>query len=150
MDPLDTLLMSIGLIIEYGRIPIGDKIKITKTIENAREALEQEAKAKAEAKESLGLKGYSDMQARMVIALGGGDTEDHIDWGLEQYENGLNELAQTSNVQMLMNPTTSKWYRLGVSMAIEMNNPAFQLLQAFGYESLSAGKICSTRRKQLF
>mmetsp|Transcript_34626 Transcript_34626/g.83731 ORF Transcript_34626/g.83731 Transcript_34626/m.83731 type:complete len:113 (+) Transcript_34626:56-394(+) len=42
MDPLDTLLESFELIIEYARIPIGDKLKITKLIQ----AKDEDAKKK--------------------------------------------------------------------------------------------------------
>jgi hypothetical protein len=31
MSPLETLLESLSLIVEYGRIPLGNKLKITKT-----------------------------------------------------------------------------------------------------------------------
>lgn len=36
MNPLDTLFESLALVIEFGRIPIGDKLKISKTIKGQR------------------------------------------------------------------------------------------------------------------
>jgi len=140
MDPLDTLLESIGLIVEYGRIPIGDKLKIIKTIDKAAVGLHMEAGVKAKAKESLGLSGYSDIDASTILDLAGGDTKDHIDWGIEQYVDGQMEMERMINVQILKNPKMSKLYRKGASEGREFYNPVFQLLHSFGYTSFEYTK----------
>jgi hypothetical protein len=55
MSPEDTLLESLSLIVEYGRIPLGDKLKIVKTIDRHEKSLKGTQQMKSETKKTLGL-----------------------------------------------------------------------------------------------
>jgi len=60
MNPKDTLLESLDLIIEYGRIPLGEKLKITKVLERQLELLKKELEHKHKSRKLLGLEKYND------------------------------------------------------------------------------------------
>ena len=123
------------MIIEYARIPFGDKLKISKTIKRKEEELKDKGKGMKEAKKSVGLGGYSDMQARMIMSFAGGESKDHIEYGIEQLEDGMKEMERMVNIAMIKDPRCVQAYDNGTSMARMINDPTYQLLQSFGYET---------------
>lgn len=135
MSPVDTLLESLSLIVEYGRIPIGDKLKIGKTLKRAQEDMAAQAKAMEEARKKLGLEKYNDFQASSILNLGGGDTEYHIEYGIEQFEEGMEDWQHTMSVQMLKDPETAEAYSLGAAVGRKLNDPVYKLLGYFGYKT---------------
>ena len=136
-DPLNTLYESLGLIIEYGRIPIGDKMKISKTIE----AKEKETKSKMEkARKSVGLENYNHMEANWIMDRAGGDSEYHIEYGIECYEEEIKILERMIGIQMIKDPKIAESYASGASLARITQDPTLQLLQSFGYETFEYTK----------
>ena len=140
MDPLDTLLESLVLIIEYGRIPIGDKLKITKTIKVKEEVTKTNENAMEKARKVNGLEKYNVMQARMIMNYAGGDSEDHIDYGIEVYEEGMEELERMASIQMIKDPKCAESHAFGASLAKMTHDPTYLFLRSFGYETFEYTK----------
>jgi hypothetical protein len=136
LDPLDTLLEAMDLLVEFGKIPIGDKIKIQKCIERQLAALAALEKKKAEAKKSFGLEKYSDFDAGVILKNAGGIEDDYIDYGIELWEEGMQEIEKYANAAILKDPKAANRFVDGTAAAAKMfNNASFELLSSFGYTS---------------
>lgn len=140
LDPLNTLYESLGLIIEYGRIPIGDKLKITRTIEAKEKDTKSKEEAMEKARKSLGLENYNDMEANWIMDRAGGDSEYHIEYGIERYEEDMKILERMIGIQMIKDPKIAESYASGVSLARVAQDPTLKLLRSFGYETFEYTK----------
>ena len=140
MDPLDTLLGSLGLIIEYARIPIGDKLKIKKSMQAKEEEDKRKEEAMVKARKLIGLEKYNAMQAQMIMNYAGGDSEYHIGYGIELYEEGMEELERMTSIQMTKDPKVAESYASGASLTKMTHDPTYLFLRSFGYETFEYTK----------
>jgi hypothetical protein len=141
LSPEDCLLESLSLIVEYGQIPIGDKLKIAKTLERKQKELDADQHHKEEAKKFLGLEGYSGFVASAILGLAGGTTKYHIEYGIEQYEDGIREIKEWAALDTLKGGTG---FMEGYTLGLKHSGPALQLLSSFGYRTFDY-----TRGKQV-
>lgn len=151
LSPVDTLLESIGLIIEYGQIPIGDKLKIMKSIKRITDDLEKTEKSIADAARTLGLEKYSEFQAGMILNFAEGKTEDWaIDYGIEMLESSMEELKKCTAVALLTDPKAKEACAAGKSAARQHRDPVLRLLRSLGYTSFdyTRNKVVGSRRPQ--
>ncbi|CAB9516568.1 expressed unknown protein [Seminavis robusta] len=140
LSPEDTLLESLGILVEYGRIPVGDKLKISKTMQRQEDSFRaQEEQAKKNTK-VLGLEKYTEFQARQIISLGGGTSKYEIEWGIEQFEDGMLELEKLVAEAMMKNPEAREGFMAGASMGRKERDPAMKLLRSFGYKTFDYTK----------
>lgn len=112
MDLLHTLLEYLTLIVEYGQIPIGDKIKLTKTLERQAQITEELVK---------------EMSDAVILELTGGQTDKiSIDWGIEQYMDMIEELRKNRG-----------HYVEGKALVKRYGDPSMKLLRTWGYETFN-------------
>eukprot|EP00804_Cyclotella_cryptica_P017065 CCRYP_003310-RA/>CCRYP_003310-RA protein AED:0.10 eAED:0.69 QI:19/0/0/1/1/1/2/0/294 len=140
LDPLNTLYQSLGIIIEYGRIPIGDTVKISRAIEAKERDIKGKEEATERARKSLGLENYSDIEASVIMDLAGGDSDYHIEYGIERYEEDSKALERMLGIKMIKDPKIAECYASGASLAKITQYPTLQLLQSFGYETFEYTK----------
>jgi hypothetical protein len=72
MSPDDTFMEAACLIVKVGKIPVGDKIQISKTIDRQQDAMEKARMEGEKAREKLGLGAFSEMHAQTILFLAGG------------------------------------------------------------------------------
>jgi hypothetical protein len=140
LSPEDTLLESIGLIIEFGRMPIGDKLKLVKTIKRQEGSLKMANKQKKDAAKLLGLEGYNEFEAGAILSVACGDSECHIEYSVDQYEHLKILLEQETALASLKNANFGEAYSAGVVCGARARDPAIQLLHSFGYRSFDYTK----------
>jgi hypothetical protein len=146
MSPEDTLGESISLIISVGEIPMGDKLKIIKTIERRERGMERIAQEERKALDALGLGEYNAMEASIILSLGGGTDIDDVDYGIEVWEDGKREMERDAAASRLKNhasvlPSQKKVDLHGMEAFIaKINDPVFRLLISFGYETFDYTK----------
>jgi hypothetical protein len=126
LSPEDTLLESLSLLVELGRIPIGDKLKIVKALNRQEDSLKAAKGAEQKAAKVLGLEKYSEFEVGMIISLGGGTSKYEIEWGVEQLE----DLEKVLALSILDHKTA---YMAGAAVGIKARDPAVQLLRSLGY-----------------
>ena len=79
MSPQDTLLESIRLIVSVGPIPVGEKLKIIKTMNLQGDVCRSSAGEATKAREKLGLGAYNPVISSAILELGSGSDKDAID-----------------------------------------------------------------------
>jgi hypothetical protein len=146
MNPEDTLGESVTLVIAVGQIPVGDKLKIIKTIQRREIGMKHAAEEETKALEALGLGEYSPMEASVILDLGRGTDKDDIEYGIELWEEGKRDLDRIGAVYRLKNAGTVMPSKKEVdfddigAMFAKMNDPALRLLRSFGYETFDYTK----------
>ena len=147
MSPEDTLCESLDLIMSVGKIPLGDKLKIKKVVQRQEEAIVKSARELNKAQEELGLGKYNSMEARIILDLGGGTTKDHIDYGIEQWEDTQSELGRLCAIGRVKAGTGALRSRDAPNfddipvLAAKVHDPAMQLLNSFGYTTWRANQV---------
>lgn len=133
MSPCETLLESPSLIVEYGRIPLGDKLKITKTVQRQQTAMHADNKHMAKSKELFGLEKYHDFEASMIMNFAKGDSKWEIEYGIEQFEDAMGELERMVASSTLKDTKSKAAYKAGSDIGRRERDPTMQLLRSFGY-----------------
>jgi hypothetical protein len=132
MSPQDTLIESLSIIVSIGQIPIGDKIKITKTVERQSKAMESSQRKAKEARGKVGLGEYDQMAAQIILDLSGGTTDLHIECGIEQWEDGQEDFERMVALSIVKAGGIDDGMQ---AMVNKMYDPAVMLLNSFGYET---------------
>ncbi len=99
------------------------------------------------AREMLDLGTYTPSIASLILELGGGSDEMHIDYGIEQWEQSAHEIermAAVASVKSGAGSTFSKKDSFSLdefkATLEKINDPAIQLLRSFGYETFDYTK----------
>ena len=123
---------SLGLIDEYGRIPIGDKIKISKMLQCKQEDMKCEAERKEEARKLMGLEAFSEVETQMIMQFAPGTTQLEIEYGIELWDKAKRMFDEVSAVSVLKRGTQSLDE---VSFSRKVLSPEQKLLHSFGYRT---------------
>jgi hypothetical protein len=139
MNPEDTMGESVNLIIVVGQIPVGDKLKIIKTIQRREIRMYHEAEEETKALKAVGLGEYSLMKASIILNLGGGTEKDDVEYGIELWEEVKRNIKdRIVAVFRLRNASSSKkevdFEDIEAQFA-KFHDPALRLLRSFGYET---------------
>jgi hypothetical protein len=142
MNPEDAMGESVALMIAVGQIPVGDKLKIIKTIQRQEIGMKHAAEEDTKALKALGLGEYSPMEASIILDLGGGTAKDDIEYGIELWEEGKLDLDRIGAVYRLKNAGTKKMVDFEDIKAkfAKFNDPTLRLLRSFGYETFDYTK----------
>jgi hypothetical protein len=146
MNPEDTLGKSVTLVFAVGQIPVGDKLKIIKTIQRREIGMKYVEEEKTKALEALGLGEYSPTEASIILDLARGTDKYHIDYGIELWEEAKRDLDRIGAVSRLKNANTVTPSRKKVdfedigAIVAKINDPALRLLRSFGYETFDYTK----------
>ena len=67
--------------------------------------------------------------------MGGGNTKYKIEWRIEQFEDGWQELQPDISSAILQNPQAAESFAQGATVARKHCNPVVELLRYFGYKT---------------
>ena len=137
MNPEDTLAESLSLLVSVGQIAAGDELKLVKTVERQKKAIENAEQMAREAREKLGLGKYNALEAKIILKLAGGTDEMSIDWGIEQWEDGKAEMARPAAVGHVAYGFDYVGIKAQMDKAFD---PGVVLLRSFGYKTFDYTK----------
>jgi hypothetical protein len=86
------------------------------------------------------LEGYNEFEAAMILGLGGGDSEYHIEYGVERYEHFKALMERTVALETLKNGQAGEEYFAGAAAGAAARDPVRQLLNSLGYRTFDYTK----------
>ena len=140
LGPEQSLLESLSLIVEKGRIPFGDKLKIMKTLDRQQNVLKAKDEQAMKASKLLGLEGYNKFEAGTILKLGGGDSKYDIEYGIEQWEDGQSEMERMVAISTLKGGKAMEGFVECTALGFKFSDPTMKLLNSFGYFSFDYTK----------